>query len=293
MRVVTGPIDVWWRAAFRLGLVVLSVVVATGCAAPTSRGARLAEATATPSSGVNLSDADVWLSFEDDTVAYDGSRQFPDAAGGPSAGRVVTANGGKVERVTGAGGSKKAVAFPDRCRATNGCPRAMIEISPDPALDPGENDFEYGATVWLEPDQTTSGSNIMQKGRFGTQGGQWKLQVDSAAGEPSCVVRSGADALVVRSSVSIADAGWHQVTCRRTGQGISIRVDDTVDMARGRTGSVDNPWPIRVGSPGVGDRDDQFHGSVDDVFLRIAPVTLAAPPSRTPGAPRMLARSRQ
>jgi hypothetical protein len=28
---------------------------------------------------------------------------------------------------------------------------------------------------------------------------------------------------------------------------------------------------VRVGSPGVGDDDDHFHGRVDDVFLRIEP----------------------
>lgn len=147
----------------------------------------------------------------------------------------------------------------------------MVEVLPDPALDPGEADFEFGATVWLAPDQTTSGSNILQKGRFGTDGGLWKLQIDSDEGEPSCVVRSGAELVSVRSSVSVSDSAWHRVVCRRDANGLSIRVDDTVDREEGATGPVSSQWPVRLGSPGVGDLDDQFHGRLDDVFLRIAP----------------------
>lgn len=244
------------------------IMVACGCGGPDAPD----EPPEPPSrSGPDLSDADLWLAFEDEGVGYDGATEFPDALAGRFAGRVVTANGGLVELVPGAEGAGGAVAFPAKCTAPHGCARAMVEVLPDAALNPGERDFEYGASVWLAQDATTTGSNIVQKGRFATDGGLWKLQVDSDAGEPSCVVRSGTDLLTVRSSVSIADSAWHRVTCRRDSEGVSIRVDDTVDREDGQTGSVDNQWPIRVGSPGVGDDDDQFHGRLDDVFLRIDP----------------------
>jgi hypothetical protein len=249
-----------------IGLAAI-ILVAGGCS-----DARPEEQPELPSrSGADLSDADLWLTFDDDAVGYDGATEFPDALEGRFAGRVVTANGGVVEMVPGADGVGGAVAFPAKCAAPSGCARAMVEVLPDAALNPGEQDFEYGAHVWLAPEETTTGSNIVQKGRFATDGGLWKLQVDSDAGEPSCVVRSGTELLSVRSSVSIADSAWHFVTCRRDEQGLTIRVDETVDRVDGRTGSVDNEWPVRVGSPGVGDGDDQFHGRLDDVFLRIDP----------------------
>lgn len=254
-------------------LLSASFVVATaagGCTAPGSDGTVGPRASSSASTTApQLSDADLWLSFEDQGVDYDGAPAYPDALGGPFVGRVVTANGGTVGEAPGADGSEVSLAFPPRCVAPTGCPRGMVEVLPNPALDPGEADFEYGATVWLAPDQTTSGSNLVQKGRFGTEGGQWKLQVDSVDGEPSCVVRSGTTVLVVRSGVSVADSAWHHVVCRRDESGLSIRVDDTVDRASGHTGSVTSPWPVRIGSPGVGDDDDQFHGRIDDVFLRI------------------------
>ena len=256
----------------RVALAALLLVgAAGGCAPDTGQDARLPSPEPTTRSGPDLSDADLWLSFERTTVDYDGSTAYPDALGGPFAGRVVTANGGRVEQVSGVDGRGAAVAFPAKCTATSGCPSAMVEVLPSPALNPGDDDFEYGASVWLAPDQTTTGSNIVQKGRFGTAGGQWKLQVDNLAGEPSCVLRSADDQLIAHSSVSIADSAWHHVVCRRDEDGLSIRVDDTVDRVDGRTGSVSNQWPVRVGSPGIGDDDDHFHGRVDDVFLRIDP----------------------
>ena len=261
-----------WPRPARVALAALFLVgAAGGCAPDTGEDARLPRSEPTTRSGPDLSDAGLWLSFEDTTVDYDGSTAYPDALGGPYAGRVVTANGGRVEQVSGADGRGAAVAFPAKCTTSSGCPSAMVEVLPSPALNPGGDDFEYGASVWLSPDQTTTGSNIVQKGRFGTAGGQWKLQVDNLAGEPSCVLRSGDDQLIARSSVSIADSAWHHVVCQRDQEGLSIRVDDTVDREDGRSGSVSNQWPVRVGSPGVGDDDDHFHGRIDNVFLRIGP----------------------
>jgi hypothetical protein len=226
-----------------------------------------------PSPGPDLSSADLWLSFEGEDVAPDGSQVFADAAGGSSEGTVVAANGGEVQRVAGPDGGS-AVAFPPKCDQDAGCPRAMVEVAPAPTLDPGDRDFEFGATVWLAPDQTTTGSNIVQRGRFGTEGGQWKLQVDNDEGHPSCVVRGdapGAQPVVVRSKVTISDSAWHRVVCRRDADGVTIEVDGKPDQRDGETGSVTSDWPIRIGAPGVGEGDDQFHGRIDDVYLLIAP----------------------
>lgn len=221
------------------------------------------------SAGPDFSGADLWLSFDDEAVGYDGSQEFADALGGPFAGRVVTANGGAVEWVSGAEGRGRAVEFPSRCTRPSGCPRAMVEVPPSRALDPEDRAFSYGASVWLAPDQTAIGSNIVQKGRFGSEGGQWKLQVDGEDGRPSCVVRSGEEVWTVKSGLTVADSSWHHVVCRRDGRGITISVDGAEHSEKGGSGTVSNSFPIRVGSPGVGDEDDQFHGRVDDVFVAI------------------------
>ena len=248
---------------------VLLVGVVSSCGGDGDEGGPAPTTTA----ATDLSDAALLLSFEDQGLTYQGDTEFPDALGRPFAGLVVTANDGTVEVVAGVDGRGDALAFPEKCDADAGCPRAMLEIPPDAALDPGSEDFEFGAAVWVAPDQTTTGSNIVQRGRFDTEGGLWKLQVDSLEGRPSCVVRSGDAQVLVRSTVSVADSAWHRVVCRRDATGVEIEVDGVVDRESGETGSVDSEWPLRIGSPGVGNEDDQFHGRIDDVFLRIAPST--------------------
>ena len=260
----------WSRAGVGLATIVLAMV-ASSCG---PGGDEDDGPVRTGQPGPDLSNADLWLSFDDDETP-DGTRGFEDAAGGLSVGLVVAVAGGEVEQVEGASGTGAAVAFPARCTDTTGCPRAMVEVMTDPSLDPGNRPFEYGAAVWLAPDQTTSGSNIVQKGRFDTDGGQWKLQVDSDDGHPSCVVRGagpGAEPVVVRSKTSISDSAWHRVTCRRDGDRLSIEVDGGDAQEKdAEIGSVTSTWPVRVGAPGVSEGDDQFHGRIDDVYLLIDP----------------------
>lgn len=214
----------------------------------------------------HMGDPDLWLSFDEG-----GRTSFADSLGRGYRGVVVLGNAGSVESVPGAPGRGLALAFPPPCEEEHGCPRAFVEIASDSSLDPGSSPFAYGASVWLAPDRTTEGSNVVQQGRFGTTGGQWKLQVDNRVGEPSCVIRSGDEVSTVRSSVTVADGQWHRVTCRRDAGGMSVDVDGTVDRADGGAGPVGSTGPIRVGSPGGGDLDDQFHGLIDDVFLEVDP----------------------
>jgi hypothetical protein len=211
----------------------------------------------------------MWLDFEQSEVTYEGVREFADANGGDAVGRVAAVNGGRVAVLKSDAGRGLAVRFPRPCLATQGCPRALVEVAHSPDLDPAAASFSYGASVLLKSYRTSTGSNVLQKGRFGSAGGQWKLQVDTLDGKASCVVRSGTSVLSVRSPVVLADGLWHQVTCRKEAASVSIDVDGTVRRRSGRLGSVSNQYGIRIGSAGLGDGDDQFHGVLDDVFLTV------------------------
>lgn len=259
----------------RLGLVAAALLTTAACADQASVAGpdvRLPVSESPASTGgPDLNDATLWLSFDEKSHDFDGRKVFPDALEGPYDGREMVANDGAVKQVPGAPGRGSAVAFPPMCPTPQGCPRALLEIPDDPALDPGEEDFTYGASVRLDPQQTTTGSNIVQKGRYAASDSLWKLQVDNDAGHPSCVVRSGSDLMRVRSGVSIADGSWHRVTCSKIGDGLAIEVDGVGRHTQGRIGPVTSQWPVRIGAPGVGDHDDQFHGLIDDVFLRVDP----------------------
>ncbi len=183
----------------------------------------------------------------------------------------MTRNGGKVQLIPH--GSGQALHFPPKC-AGAACPRLVLQAPDTADLNPGARPLRYGAGVLLSPAETSSGENILQKG-YSTGGGQYKLQVDGVSGKPSCGMsdKAGKTVYVARSRTSIADGKWHAVECRRTGPTLAIAVDDTVQATAAvpATLSVDTPQPFSIGGKGVGEDNDQFHGSLDDVWVHIGP----------------------
>jgi hypothetical protein len=164
--------------------------------------------------------------------------------------------------------------FPNPCTRES-CPNAMIEVADNPSLDPGTANFEWGARIRMKSSETADGENVLQKGRWGDAGGQWKLQVDKIGGKPSCVVsgfRNGSESRVmVKASVGVADDTWHEVICRRTAGGVEILVDGVV---RGSAGmpvvTLSSSAAVTIGAKEVVARDnDQFLGRLDDIFMRL------------------------
>ncbi|MDX6281076.1 MAG: hypothetical protein QOH03_2147 [Kribbellaceae bacterium] len=199
-----------------------------------------------------------------------------DDSGNNHTGTVATSNGGQVTAVTpGRDGIGQAVRFPAAC-TTAPCPEAIISApGTGTDLDPGTQPFSYGVWTKVLPSElsTSTGSNLFQKGLWNTS--QWKVQIDYHSpfplGAPSCVVvePGGANATIVRSTVTVADGNWHKVTCQRTATEVQIYVDST------KTGHESLPAtfvidpagaPVTLGAKSVGSNNDQYHGILDDVF---------------------------
>jgi hypothetical protein len=112
-------------------------------------------------------------------------------------------------------------------------------------------------------------SNVVQKGYFRQAGGQYKLQLLDG-GVPSCVLYGGRGRVVLEGRRSIADRSWHRLTCLRTPARVQLRVDGKVVAGVRRTvGFISNDAPVRIGGKKVKRGNDQYHGAVDSVFLRL------------------------
>jgi hypothetical protein len=182
---------------------------------------------------------------------------------------VVAAHGGSARSVVH--GKGLALAFPKACSG-GGCPQIALQARSAAELNPGSRPIRYGASVLLPKGQTTSGENVVQKG-YSAKGGQFKLQIDGRAGKPSCAMVDTRRSTIrlARSNISVADARWHRLECRRAGTRLSILVDGVV---RGLTSipaglSVANSAPLSIGGKGAYADNDQFHGVLDDVWLSI------------------------
>jgi hypothetical protein len=186
--------------------------------------------------------------------------------------RPLTAAGGGLSTVPRGGGL--AVRFPARCAeyGSAGCPRAILESGPAAVLNPGRAPLRFGASILLRADDTSPGGNVLQKG-YSVGDTQYKLQVDGAAGRPSCVMVGGSSHIYTAvSSVGIADGRWHSVECARSGGSLTVTVDgvNRGSVRLPTTLSVHNQDPLRIGGKGVSPNNDQFTGAVDDVFINIA-----------------------
>ncbi|MEU4238657.1 LamG-like jellyroll fold domain-containing protein [Actinoplanes sp. NPDC026619] len=203
---------------------------------------------------------------------FDGMAPLADVTGNGHDLSPVARHGGSLSTVAHAGGS--ALTFPEPCH-DEPCPRIALRTVTSDDLNPGRRDIRFGASVLLAGNETTKGENVLQKG-YSARGSQYKLQIDGAAGHPSCVLVDDEDPEihVAMSTVGVADNRWHSLECRRAGSALIILVDG---VRSGRTIvppdlSIDNRIPLSVGGKGSFRDNDQFQGTLDDVWVQIAPL---------------------
>jgi hypothetical protein len=185
--------------------------------------------------------------------------------------RVVARGGGEVTVVNVEG--RTGVRFPGVCEFDEACPRVVLETQNADGLDPGAGGLRFGATLRLLPQDTSKGSNVMQKGWSAT-GSQYKLQVDGYEGLPSCVLVGvdGPTIHIALSTRSVADGLWHKVECFRLREVLGIAVDGQ-NVAETRIPlnlRVNTVQPLRLGGKGPGPDNDQFFGELADAYVAIA-----------------------
>lgn len=190
---------------------------------------------------------------------------------------TATLGGGSPEPLSAVPGRQgQALRFARLCdsKVDPSCPKGIVEFPAAALLNPGARDFRFGASLLLSPEETSDGSNVMQKG-FNTGGkSQWKLQVDGDAGRPSCVVvgmGEGQD-VVVTAKTGVADGQWHDVECLRADGQLTVLVDGVESNRKPIPAEtvVEPPSAVRIGGKNVAPDNDQFFGVIDDVFLEIA-----------------------
>ena len=206
--------------------------------------------------------------------AFDGGVQRPitDTNGGHEL-RPIGQNGGTLSLVPQ--GLGLAVAYPERCTLARerDCPRAILEGFRDDSLNPGTRPLQYGASVLMTHADLADGANVMQKGYSVGGVSQFKLQVDHRQGHPSCVI-AGNHARIYRAEprLDVADGTWHDLTCTRTADRLTLSVDgvEAAWVAVPPSLSIANAEPLRVGGKGPNRGNDQFAGEVDNVFVTIS-----------------------
>ncbi|CAN5642742.1 hypothetical protein BH11ACT8_BH11ACT8_16200 [soil metagenome] len=234
------------------------------------------------------------LTFEDaggPGAIVPGTRNLGQAASGVT---VTTSAGGRV--LAAAGPEGMAVRFPAATGVEEGAtPAAAIVVTPQgrtDELEPGTNDFSFGADVALDKTSegpADNGDNLMQRGLF-LDNAQYKLQLDHR--RPSCRIAAGGRSAFVTADVEVVPESWYRLRCVR--EGAELRL--LMSMWTGDSWGLDAQWSVRsrvrsitfeppAGSTlaplSVGAKvdsnariplaaGDPFNGMVDNVFVDVA-----------------------
>lgn len=127
---------------------------------------------------------------------------------------------------------------------------SWTQVTSAPELNPGRRDFVISAWVNLRvaPRQQET-NDLVRKGLSFTPGGEFKLEI-VADGRPKCTIKDveGREASIMVLDVDVADRRWHRVGCARTGDRLSVILDNTVTDKRIRVGEIRNTMTLSIGS---------------------------------------------
>jgi hypothetical protein len=154
---------------------------------------------------------------------------------------------------------------------------SVVSVPHDRSLNPRRRDFKFGATVRFTK---IGDANIMQKGFWRTDGGQYKLGLSPGKngyrGRLACWFR-GAKSRVERvtDTKAVNDGDWHKVRCKRKVLDNADRISIVVDGRKtSRTVSHRGRiWPgtrLTIGAKRASvERGDHFVGRVRKAVVRI------------------------
>jgi Concanavalin A-like lectin/glucanases superfamily len=181
----------------------------------------------------------------------------------------VVSNGAATSRVPHASG--RALRFPKPCDVEP-CPRLALQAASTAALNPGARLLRYGASVLLQPQDTSDGQNILQKG-YSAEGSQYKLQIDGRAGRPSCALLGDSNHRIYLAiaAISVADGAWHRLECRRDPGTLTLLVNNRPQASTPVPVSLSivNDRPLSLGGKSAYGDNDQYHGLLDDVWIAV------------------------
>lgn len=164
---------------------------------------------------------------------------------------------------------------------------ARVIVADSPTLDPGAEDTSWGVTLEMtRPPAADETYDVLRKGLATTKGGDYKLEVKNVKGKAIArctarVFRAGAKPLngAIQSQASaaanLATGGRHTVTCTKTPNGLTIKVDELATRAKAITygvGTISNANDLALGAKAEGTAPtgfDWFEGSIYDAWVRV------------------------
>lgn len=121
-------------------------------------------------------------------------------------------------------------------------PAHLVTVPDGPGLDPGTGTWSVTTRLKF----TRGYGNVLQKGQAGS--GRTYFKMEAPRGVVSCLFRGSAGSVSVNSGTPLNNGAWHTITCRRSGDQVTMTIDGTrTRRGSGATGSISNAMPFTLG----------------------------------------------
>ena len=147
---------------------------------------------------------------------------------------------------------------------------SYVDVPDASDLDPGPGDFAYSAWINTTKVPPANTSDIMRKGLSTTPGGDYKMELFpvNGAARARCVIRGSAGQATAGGGNNLQDGRWHQITCTRTGNTLSLAIDGTtVKSTTATIGTITNSAGVVIGAKSA--EQDYYSGLIDDVRVTL------------------------
>jgi hypothetical protein len=147
---------------------------------------------------------------------------------------------------------------------------SIVRVPSSPDLNPGTSDISFGAWVNFTTPPPPETWDVVRKGISGDEGGYYKLELFTGNGgaRARCFFRDedGTSKSVVKGS-GLSDGAWHQLTCTKTDDKMTITVDGASSSNDVRLGRIANDSEVTIGAKPTG--GDAFKGRIDQVRIDV------------------------
>jgi|GEM_PF-1722553 len=148
---------------------------------------------------------------------------------------------------------------------------SLASVANNGSLNPGSADMVLTAHVKFTGPFLDDSYDIIRKGKAGTTGGEYKMEILSS-GLLKCVFKGTgglADKTAGSGQPALANDQWHTIKCLKTATTVTVSVDGVATSSNESAGSITNTAPLRIGAKVAG--DDVYNGVMDEVSVEFTP----------------------
>lgn len=147
---------------------------------------------------------------------------------------------------------------------------SIVTVPDSSNLDPGAGDFSFTVSAQFTVVPAKGADyDLFRKGLNTDDGGDYKLEILPGAqgtiAQAHCEFAGSITTSGITAGPNLADGQWHTITCAKTAQSISVKIDGQTFSKLAVVGAMSNGAPLTLGAKLKGKKvKDAYVGALDE-----------------------------